>query len=250
MNLVPKLTSWLPHLGVLLAWQLLSQIVAPQFLPSPGAVGRAFVATTLSGELPRHLGQSAVVLLAGFGLAAVCGMATGIAMGLFATVRRFLDPYISAFYATPTVALIPLVIIWLGLGFPAKVFLTALVAVFPIVINAEIGVATVPPEFIETARAFGCNRRQIFSRVVLPAAVPIFAAGLRLGLGRALVGVVVAEMFTALTGLGYLIVLYGNTFRTAELFVPLLSLALISIILMKLLRRLELRVAPWQIVKK
>jgi ABC-type nitrate/sulfonate/bicarbonate transport system permease component len=221
-------------------------VVPSQFLPPPSAVAQAFLDTTRSGELPRQLGQSAAVLMAGFGLAGISGMAVGILMGMFPTLRRILNPYVSAFYAMPTVALVPLVIIWLGLGFQAKVFLTWLVAVFPVIINAEIGVASVPPEFIETARAFGCNRQQIFRRVILHAAVPFFIAGIRLGLGRALVGVVVAEMFTALSGLGYMIVLYGNTFRTAELFVPILALAAISIAINNLIRRLERRVAPWR----
>ena len=245
------LIQWATHLCVLLVWELLSRfIVPPQFLPSPSSIVRAFLATTRSGELPRQLWQSASVLLAGFGLAIVSGMAVGTAMGMFQALRRILDPYVNAFYAMPTVALIPLVIIWLGLGFEAKVFLTWLVAVFPVIINAEIGVASVPPAFIETARAFGCNRWQVFRRVILHAAVPFFIAGIRLGLGRALVGVVVAEMFTALAGLGYMIVLYGNTFRTAELFVPILVLAVISISITNLIRRIERKIAPWRIVRE
>jgi ABC-type nitrate/sulfonate/bicarbonate transport system permease component len=161
-----------------------------------------------------------------------------------------LDPYVSAFNAMPTVALVPLVIIWLGLGFEAKVYLTWLVAVFPVIINAQIGVANVSPAFIETARAFGCNRWQIFRRVILHAAVPFFIAGIRLGLGRALVGVVVAEMFTALAGLGYMVVFYGNTFRTAELFVPIVVLAVLSIVITNLIYRLERWMAPWRRVEE
>lgn len=245
------LTPWAAHLGVLLVWELLARfVVPPQFLPSPSAVARAFVATTRSGELPRQVWQSATVLLTGFGLAIVSGMAIGIATGMLPTLRRVLDPYINAFYAMPTVALIPLVIIWLGLGFEAKVFLTWLVAVLPVIINAQAGVANVPPAFVETARAFGCNRWQVFQRVILHAAVPFFMAGIRLGLGRALVGVVVAEMFTALAGLGYMIVLYGNTFRTAELFVPVLVLALISIAITNVIHRIERKIAGWRIVRE
>ena len=202
--------------------------------------------TTASGELPRQLWQTASVLAVGFSLAIMTGLAVGIAMGTFPTLRRILDPYVNAFYAMPTVALVPLVIIWLGLGFEAKVFLTWLVSMFPVIINAQIGVANVPPAFIETARAFGCNRWQVFRRVVLYAAVPFFIAGVRLGLGRALVGVVVAEMFTALAGLGYMVVLYGNTFRTAELFVPIVVLAALSIAITNVIYRIEHRIAPWR----
>jgi ABC-type nitrate/sulfonate/bicarbonate transport system permease component len=239
------------HASVLIAWELLSRfVVPPQFLPPPSAVVRAFITTTASGELPRQLWQTASVLAVGFSLAIMTGLAVGIAMGTFPTLRRILDPYVNAFYAMPTVALVPLVIIWLGLGFEAKVFLTWLVSGFPVIINAQIGVANVPPAFIETARAFGCNRWQVFRRVVLYAAVPFFIAGVRLGLGRALVGVVVAEMFTALAGLGYMVVFYGNTFRTAELFVPIVVLATLSIAITNVIYRIEHRIAPWRTVQE
>ena len=138
--------------GVLIAWELLSRfVIPPQFLPPPSMIALAFVTTIRSGELPRQLWQTTSVLLLGFGLAIVTGMAIGIAMGMFQTLRRILDPYVNAFYAMPTVAMVPLVIIWLGLGFEAKVFLTWLVSVFPVIINAQIGVMNVPPAFIETA---------------------------------------------------------------------------------------------------
>lgn len=244
------MSRWWPHLFVVLAWELGARhLQAPQFLPPPSAILAAFSATVRSGELSVQLGQSMAVLVAGFGLAILSGMALGIAMGMFPALRRIADPYVSALYAMPTVALVPLVIIWLGLGFQAKVFLTWLVAIFPVIVNAEAGVSSVPPEYIETARAFGCGRWQIFRRVILHAAVPFLIAGIRLGLGRALVGVVVAEMFTALSGLGYMIVLYGNTFRTAELFVPVLVLAAISVAATRLLGRLERRLAPWRTVR-
>ena len=239
------------HASVLIGWELLSRyVIPPQYLPPPSAVVQAFIATTRSGELPRQLWQTASVLLLGFGLAIVSGMAVGIAMGMFPMLRRILDPYVNAFYAMPTVALVPLVIIWLGLGFEAKVFLTWLVAVFPLIINAQIGVMNVPAAFIETARAFGCDRWQVFRRVILHAAVPFFIAGIRLGLGRALVGVVVAEMFTALSGLGYMVVYYGNTFRTADVFVPIVVLAALSIAITRLIYWLERWIAPWRVVQE
>jgi len=238
------------HTSVLIAWELLSRFfIPPQFLPPPSAIAAAFVTTTRSGELPRQLWQTASVLLFGFGLAIITGMAVGIAMGMSKSLRRILDPYVNAFYAMPTVAMVPLVIIWLGLGFEAKVFLTWLVSVFPVIINAQVGVMNVSPAFIETARAFGCSQWQLFRRVILHAAVPFLIAGIRLGLGRALVGVVVAEMFTALTGLGSMIVFYGNTFRTAELFVPMVVLAILSIAITKLVYRLERWIAPWRVAQ-
>lgn len=237
------------HICVLVLWELLARfVVPPQFLPPPSAIARAFVTTIQSGELPRQLWQTVSVLSLGFGLALTTGMAVGIAMGMFPTLGRILDPYVNGFSAMPTVTLIPLVIIWLGLGFEAKVFLTALVSIFPVIINAQLGVTHVPAEFIETARAFGCDRWQLFRRVILHAAVPFFIAGARLGLGRALVGVIVAEMFTALAGLGYMVVLYGNTFRTAELFVPIVVLAMLSIAITNIIYRIERKMEPWRLI--
>lgn len=239
------------HLSVLIAWELLSRfVVPPQFLPPPSAIVYALIGTIKSGELPQQLLQTASVLFLGFGLAIVSGMALGIAMGMFPTLRRIFNPYVNTFNAMPTIALVPVVILWLGLGYEAKVFLTWIVSVSAVVISAETGVTNVPPAFIETARAFGCNKRQIFLRVILHAAVPYFVAGIRLALGRALVGVVVAEMFTALSGLGYMMVLYGNTFRAAELFVPIVVLAVLSVTITKLIYHIERKVAPWRVTQE
>jgi len=233
-------------MSVLAVWEIACRtIIPPLFFPPPSMVAAAFVETTVSGELPRQFLQTLSVLGLGFGIAIVSGMALGVAMGSIPLLSRLLDPYVNALYAMPTVALVPLVIIWLGLGFEAKVFLTWLVGVFPIVINAQIGVTNIPKSYLETARSFACTRRQTFWKVILPAAVPFFVAGLRLGLGRALVGVVVAEMFTALAGLGYMVTYYGNTFKTAQLFVPIVTLAILSIAISELIKLAERKLAPW-----
>jgi NitT/TauT family transport system permease protein len=234
------------HGSVLALWEIACRtVISPLFLPPPSAIAVAFYDTLRSGELPRQLGQTLGVLAVGFGLAVIIGLALGILMGTVRTAARLLDPYVNALYAMPTVALVPLVIVWLGLGFEAKVFLTFIVGVFPIVINAQAGVKNIPAAYLETARAFACSRGQMFRKVMLPAAIPFFVAGLRLGLGRALVGVVVAEMFTALSGLGYMVTFYGNTFKTALLFVPIITLALLSIAITELIRWAERRITPW-----
>jgi NitT/TauT family transport system permease protein len=172
-------------------------------------------------------------------------MVLGVLMGMVRPLARLLNPYVNALYAMPTVALVPLIIIWLGLGFESKVFLTFIVGVFPIVISAQTGVNNIPAAYIETGRAFACSRSQIVWKIILPAAVPFFVSGLRLGLGRALVGVVVAEMFTALSGLGYMITTYADTFKTAYLFVPIITLAALSVVLTEILLWAERRFLPW-----
>lgn len=234
------------HLLLLLAWEIACRtIIPPIYLPPPSAIVLAFVQTIRSGELPVQLAQTASVLLLGLSLAIVSGMVVGILMGTSRSIARILDPYVSAMNAMPTVALIPLVIIWLGLGYQAKVFLTWIVSFFSIVISAQAGVQNIPPAYLETARAFACGRIATLQKVILPAALPFFVAGIRIGLGKALVGVVVAEMFTALSGLGYMVTVYGNTFKIAFVFVPILTLAALSILLTGLLRWCERKLAPW-----
>jgi len=236
-----------PHLALLAIWELACRTVIPAvFLPAPSAIAVAFWRTTRSGELPAQLLETLVVLSAGFGLAVVSGIAFGLFLGMVKPAARVAGPYVTALYAMPTVALVPLVVDWLGLETSAKIFLTWLVAVFPIVISVQAGVAEVPAALIETARAFCCSRWQILTKVVIFAAVPYVVNGVRLGLGRALVGVVVAEMFTALSGLGYMVSFYGNTFRTAYLFVPILTLAVLSLLITAAIGRLEARFAPWR----
>jgi ABC-type nitrate/sulfonate/bicarbonate transport system permease component len=234
------------HLLLLAVWEIACRtIIPPIFLPPPSAIVLAFWQTIRSGELPIQLAQTASVLVLGLSLAIITGMIVGIAMGTSKPLARILDPYVSAMNAMPTVALVPLVIIWLGLGYEAKVFLTWLVSFFSIVISAQAGVQNIPPSYLETARAFACGRLATLQKVVLPAALPFFVSGIRIGLGKALVGVVVAEMFTALSGLGYMVTTYGNTFKIAFVFVPILTLAALSVLLTGLLRWCERKLAPW-----
>jgi ABC-type nitrate/sulfonate/bicarbonate transport system permease component len=237
-----------PHLALLALWELASRtIIPPLFLPAPSSVVRAAIATLRSGELQLHLYETLVVLGLGFGLAVVSGIAIGLLLGSVRPLARLVNPYVTIFYAMPTVALVPLVVDWLGLETVAKVFLTWLVSVFPIIISVETGVTEVPPALIETARAFCCTRWQILTKVVLYAAVPFLVNGVKLGLGRALVGVVVAEMFTALSGLGYMVSFYGSNFRTAYLFVPIATLAVLGLLITAVIRRLERHFAPWRV---
>ena len=240
--------AWLlPHVVLFLAWEIACRtVIPPMLLPAPSAVLGAAWATTRSGELPGHLYETLIVLGAGFGLAVVSGIGIGLLLGTVRPLARVVGPYVTVFYAMPTVALVPLVVDWLGLETSAKIFLTWLVGVFPIIISVEAGVVETPPALIETARAFCCTRWQILTKVVLFAAVPFLVNGLKLGLGRALVGVVVAEMFTALSGLGYMVSFYGNTFRTAYLFVPIAALAVLSILITAIIRRLERHFARWR----
>jgi len=169
-----------------------------------------------------------------------------VVMGAYRLVGKTLEVYAFALAATPRVAFIPLVIVLLGLGVEAKVFIVFLGALMPILINTYAGVLAADGELVEMARSTGAGEVRIFTRIVLPGAVPFVVAGLRLGATIGLINTVVAELYTAVGGLGGLLAVYGNTFRMAEYFVVVLTLALIGALVTEALRRFEARVSRWR----
>jgi NitT/TauT family transport system permease protein len=144
------------------------------------------------------------------------------------------------------VALIPLIILWLGLGSAAKFVIVFILTVFPVLINTFAGVRNVSQSLVDVGVAFVASERQIFTKIILPAALPYIMAGLRLGIGRAIIGMVVAEFFTALRGLGAMIVKYGNFFRTDSMLVPVIVLMFMGVLLTAALKRAEETIAPWK----
>jgi NitT/TauT family transport system permease protein len=231
---------------VLGGWEILGRRINPLFMSYPTAIGKAGVVMLANGELLLALESSLRTLLIGFVTAAVLGVILGLLIGRYRLVDAATDWLVNALYATPLVALIPLVILWFGLGDPAKLFIVTILAVFPILINTAAGVRNVPRSLIDVGVAFAANERQTFLKIILPAVVPYMMTGLRLGIGRAIIGMVVAEFFTAITGLGALIVKYGNQYDTASMFVPVLILMLLGVVLTALVRRAEDMFAPWR----
>jgi NitT/TauT family transport system permease protein len=231
---------------VLGGWEIIGRGVNPLFMSYPSAIAVAAVRLIRSNELIVALESSLQILLLGFLIASVIGIGLGLLIGRYRTMEAATDWLVNALYATPLVAIIPLVILWFGLGVSAKLFIIIILAVFPILINTIAGVRDVPPALIDVGAAFAANERQVFTKIILPAAVPFMMTGLRLGVGRAIIGMVVAEFFTAITGLGALIVKYGNQYDTASMFVPIFVLMLLGVGLTVLLRRAEEAVAPWR----
>jgi NitT/TauT family transport system permease protein len=174
------------------------------------------------------------------------GIFLGLVLGTSAGARTAISPWVSALYATPIVALSPLLILWFGLGLTSKIVVVFLVAVFPVMVNTQTGIESADEKLVETARAFGASQIQIFAKILLPSALPFIVAGLRLGVGRALVGVVVAELFGARAGLGYLITVSSSVFDMGALFAAVVILAASGVISSYLLRLLEKRLAPWR----
>jgi NitT/TauT family transport system permease protein len=230
-------------------WELLARTMMSNSvsIAAPTEIVAEYVALAETGELWRHVSMSGQEFVYGFLLAAATGIVIGLAMGTSPTVRDYLDPLISALYATPVIALGPLFILWMGIGIASKVAVVFILAVLPIVINTETGIRTVDPHFLETARAFSASRLQVFRKVMLPAALPLILTGVRLGLGRGLIGVVAAELFAAQAGLGYLVLASSQVFNPAGVFVGITALAIAGIVSMILLRRLERRLAPWRV---
>jgi NitT/TauT family transport system permease protein len=184
--------------------------------------------------------------LVGYGMAIVIGVPLGILMGWYGRINAVLDPFVSALYATPRIALLPLIMIWFGIGIMSKIAIVFLGAVFPILVNTITGVRTLNADFVNVARSFGASDRQIFLTVALPSSVPLLLTGLRLGLGHALVGIVVGEMYGATHGLGFLIATAGARFQTDKLMVGIILIAGAGVALTELLRLIERRFEQWR----
>jgi NitT/TauT family transport system permease protein len=218
------------------------------FVPFTSVVA-TLVKLVQSGELAYHTWVSGVEFFLGFALAAIVGIPLGLAMATNDALSDFVDPVLAALYATPTVALAPLFILWLGVDTPSKIAVVFLVAVFPILINTATGVRSVDSHLIEAAHAFGSSRLQMFTKVLVPSSLPFIIAGLRLGVGRGIVGVVVGELFGARAGLGFMLVQAGQVFDTAGLFAGVLVLAVTGVVSVAVLQHLEHRLAPWREVQ-
>jgi NitT/TauT family transport system permease protein len=230
----------------LVVWELYGRSLSPIFLSYPTAILAAAVELISSGELLAALLKSLQGLAIGFSLAVVFGITLGILMGRYKSLYHALNPFIVALYATPGVALIPLIMLWFGLGLQAKIVIITEACFFPIVINTFAGVRNVSRANVDVARAYGASERQILRLVLLPSALPFIMAGIRLAVGRGVIGMVVAEFFTALSGVGSLIIIYSNAFATAKLFVPVITLSLLGVSLTALAQQLERRMAPWK----
>ena len=170
----------------------------------------------------------------------------GLLMGRFRTFEYLVDPYVNALYVVPRIALIPLIIIWFGLGGPAQVVVVFGTSVFPVLLSTYAGVRSVPADLIETAHSFGASERQLFFTIIIPASVPFIMSGLRLGIGQAIIGMVVAQMFLGLSGIGFMLTKYGNMFETAYVFVVVLALAALGIVMTEAVKRLEKRYSSWR----
>ncbi len=234
----------------LLTWETIGNwagLINPMFMSAPSLVFKAGYQLFVSGEIYNDLYISGIEFFWGYLLSVVFAVPFGIMVGWYRRASYVFDPFINAMNATPRIALLPLVIIWLGIGILSKVGIIFLGAVFPILINTRDGVKTTPHNLLTAAKSFGASEWQIFRSVVLPSTLPFILTGLRLGVGRALIGVMVGELYAATAGIGFMITVAGATFQTDKVFVGVLVFALSGMTAMELLTRLESRFDTWRV---
>lgn len=231
---------------VITVWELVARRVSPLFLPTPSRIVEGMAESLASGELTSAIGVSLTTFATGFAASALVGVPIGLLMGRSRLAEHALDSFVYALYVVPTMAFVPLLVLWLGIGDTSKVIIVVSVAAFPIIINTYIGTKNVDTALVEVGRSMSAGRTKNFVSIVVPAALPFVLAGLRLAIGRALTGLVVAELFTAIGGLGGLLMIYSNQLRTDLAFGPVVVLMAMGIGFTALLRFVESRVVAWK----
>jgi len=232
--------------ALLIVWEFSARGSNELMVATPSHIAVAIWDMIRSGELVRASLDTMSSLVVGFAIAAVLGIVIGFLMGTHRMVELILDPYINALYAMPLVALIPILMLWVGIGYTAKVVIVVLFSVFPIIINTVTGVKNVDSHYLDIGKAFMATRFMVYRKIIAPYALPYVASGLRIALGRGIIGMIVAEFMTAITGLGGLIINYTNAFETAKAFAPVFVVALLANVLTIAVQKVEQRLGRWR----
>jgi sulfonate transport system permease protein len=236
--------TWIGGLAVI-AFLILWEIAMPLGLVKvadisrPSLVVKSFFELAASGEIFPHLAISLKEFVIGFILSLIVGIPLGVVLGRYRFPGLLLDPLLMALYTMPRMAMMPLLVVWFGVGVGATISVVFLGAVFPILINTSVGIQEIDPIWVRAVRSFGGNEWDIFKKVLLPGAVPPMMAGVRLGVGRGLLGMVVSEMYASTEGIGGQIAIYGNSFRTTELITLIAIVSLLGFLMVDLMRRVE-----------
>lgn len=246
-------TSWGPWvvraavLAIIIGyWQWASTSISRAVLPSPGAVVQAaYHLIFVTHQIFRPLASSLELLFAGFGVAVALGIPIGLAAGRFRWFENVTNPYISFLYALPHVVFVPLMVVWLGFGFNFGLAYVTLSAIFPVIINTMHGVQGIDPEFIAAGRSFCASERTILRTIVIPGATPFMVAGARLAFSVSWIGVIISEVLSSQSGLGGMIDIFSNSYQTADMFVPVLFIAAISVTILQISTHYQPRLTPW-----
>jgi ABC-type nitrate/sulfonate/bicarbonate transport system permease component len=233
---------------VLAFWEFIwyKQWVSPLFFSGPSAILKQFWYLLTEGSLPDDILFSGRNFVLGLSAATVTGVVLGVLIGWYRKLRMIFDPFLNALYATPRIAMIPLIIIWFGIDWQSKVFIVYMSSFFPILVNTVAGVRSLDPDLLRAARAFCASDWQIFKTIAIPGSVPFILTGIRQGVALGLIGVVVGEMFGGSKGVGFLVAYGGQTFQTDTVFVGVFLIALSGMLLTFLTQRLERRFSRWR----
>jgi NitT/TauT family transport system permease protein len=226
-------------------WEALGWSLGLQWLPPFSKVMGALMEFLRSGVILANLGSSLIALIAGFALALILGLALGLLMGRYRYVERALDVYVHALFVCPAILFAPIFFAIFGLSDAARVAIVVVYATFVIVINTATAIRTVDPSLVEMAYSFGCREREIFTRILLPASLPLVFAGIRLGMGRAVKGMINGEMLIAFVGLGALAQRYGAQFDAARVFAIAMIVLIIGLVSNALVQALDNRLTSW-----
>ena len=230
------------------AWQLLwsAKLISPLFFTGPSSVATRFVEEWTTGRLKQDMAYSGTNFLIGVAMAITVGVVLGVLIGWYRRLSMVVDPFVTTLYSTPRVALVPLVLIWFGIGMWSKVFIVFINAVFPVLINTIGGVRAIDADLLRAARAYCASDWQIFTTVVIPGAVPFILTGVRQAVALGLIGVVVGEMFRGSEGIGFMVNYGGQTFQTDTVFLGVAIIAGAGIVLTWLAEQLEKRFSRWR----
>ncbi|MBI4493099.1 MAG: ABC transporter permease [Chloroflexi bacterium] len=229
-------------------WEALSAagIVPAFYVSAPSQILATLGTMLLDGSLGKHAGVSASEFAIGYALAVAVGIPLGMGIGWYRRFAALMDPFVAFFYVTPRITLIGLIVVWLGIGINAKAALVFLGAVFPLLISTTSGLRSLDPALVKCARAFGASDWQFFRTIALPATVPFIVTGLRLAVGRGLIGLVVGELYIASAGIGYLIAAGGQTFQADLVFVGIFIIGATALVLMRLIGMVEEKYSSWR----
>jgi NitT/TauT family transport system permease protein len=246
----PNLIRTLSVAVFLAVWEYFGLKVDPLFLAAPSAIIDAGGTLIRNGELLHAFLATFYPFALGMAITIVGGILIGVAMAQWRLLEYILDPFINALYAIPRIALVPLIMLWAGLAIGGKVVILVSIAIFPVIINTFSGIRDVRGSMLEVGRAYGATKSQIFFKIVLPASIPFVMTGIRLAVGMGIIGIIVAEFFTAQTGLGGMIVMYANVFATAKLFVPIIVIGVMGVVLTELVQAIERRLSRWRLLER
>lgn len=232
----------------LAVWEILARIFLENdlLMPAPSGVAASFWKLTVSGELNRHFAATLQEFAYGFSTACLIGIPLGYLMGMHKWLEEWMDPWIATLYSIPIITFVPLIIIWFGIGMLSKVIVVFKITIVELILNTAAGVKTIDPLWLEVSQSLRLSRWQTIYKIRLPAALPFIVTGMRLGVGRALLGVIAAELLASNAGLGYLLRDASETWDSPKLFVTIVLLAAMGIASFTLIKKGEQKLAPWR----